>query len=359
MSARSLTAGRDRFASQALRLKKAWLLAAAWVGQSLRPRLGARELTIPDYSSWTRKELQQHVDDLLGDFVSIVRHTTAVETRSQQDRAAAWMAMQFDRWQESGGGLFTMCTAQQFEVEVGRLRVRAQMDIPPYTELLVQGWQGLAFRHPEYMLSRDLQVLCNLSCDAEDLLRSVDWNRAPKWATYASENAQSLNRATIQTCFNLLETFTSGLARSFVMEKPRLGDDQRKKLLDNAKPLRTRVVSVPQLITKNSCDLDTNKPPVSELFGAIKQRRDAIVHCEPGQQESHRGYIKESAFHDVPWTLVQEAIALTTQIIERVWKALHGKDRPTWLPKLGKDGRFARENLRLNPVFPQLGTIQK
>ena len=344
--------GKERLADEALKLKKAWLLAAVWIGtDAFGGKLGPRELLIPAYKTWKRKDLQEHVPKLLEDFVSTMSCFTTVKTRRQQERAAAWMAKHFERWQAAGGGLYAVCTVQQFERDVGPLKVRAAMDLPPYTELLMQGLQSLAFRHPEYHQSRDLQFLFNLAHDAEAMIASVNWNRPPKWAYHGSENAQSLNRATIQTCFNLLESFTSGLARAFELKHPNLDDQTTKRLLDDTKPLRNRIIAVPEIIAGRSCGLDVNKPPISELFGPIKQRRDAFVHCVPGQVP-HRGYVKESAFHDVPFDVVQSAVTLTLEIINCVWRFLHKTERPSWLPTIGSDGRFGRENLRLSPPPP-------
>src|SRR5690606_29134879 len=119
---------------------------------------------------------------------------------------------------------------------------------------------------------------------------------------------------------NLLESFTSGLAHGFVMEHPNLDEGLKKRLLDNSESLQKRVVKIPKLIGDTSSGLDVSKPPMSELFGPIKRRRDAFVHCEPGPQESKRGYVKETAFHDATWDAVQQSVTLTLEIIERVWK---------------------------------------
>ena len=82
MRSSSIVGGKARLADQALRLKKAWLLAVAC--QGLGNRLGSKELTIPAYRSWTRQELQEHVQNLIRDFVSIMRTISPVDTRQPQ-----------------------------------------------------------------------------------------------------------------------------------------------------------------------------------------------------------------------------------------------------------------------------------
>jgi hypothetical protein len=107
---------------------------------------------------------------------------------------------------------------------------------------------------------------------------------------------------------------------------------------------------VPQLITGSDCGLDVNKPPMSVLFGSIKARRDAFVHCEPGPQPSDRGHIKEVLFHQVPGELVEETVDLTFQIIRHLWKHVHNTDGPRWLCDV-RESRVRRMNLRLSPPY--------
>jgi hypothetical protein len=69
------------------------------------------------------------------------------------------MRERFDEWQKVEFGLYSLCTAQEFELECGLLRARAKIEVPPYAELLMQGGaHPVAVRHPEYMLARDLRT---------------------------------------------------------------------------------------------------------------------------------------------------------------------------------------------------------
>ena len=131
------------------------------------------------------------------------------------------------------------------------------------------------------------------------------------------------------------------------MLHPNLDNTTRRILTENRKPLRTRLISVPKAVSLRDCGLDVNKPPIERMFGHVKQRRDAFVHCEPGTQVSAHGYIKEAAFHDVSKDLVVEAIDLTLEIICKIWSSSNGTPRPRWLPEKLPDGRIAGVNLAL------------
>jgi hypothetical protein len=303
-------------------------MAAVWIGGSLR----VEERTIPDYSTWTRRRLLTHVQDLEHDFLDAIEAILLRPKRSELNRVARWFADAFDQWQGQGGGLVTLCTAQAFEESCGLLRAREKIEVPPYAEMLVQGPHGLALRHPEYMLARDLAFLLSIYRNAEQLLAAVDWRRPAEWAKSGSENSQALARAVIQTCFNLMESFVSGLARSYVMTTRDISLELERKLLDNTSPLKKRLLSVPTLIAEIDRGLLEQDPAVRFLFGPIKQRRDAFVHCEPGPAASSRGYVKEAAFHDVSRKVVEDAVTATTEIITTIWRHVHGVAGPRWLP---------------------------
>lgn len=347
----SLTA-RQRLSQRAVQLKKAWILAALMAGYVPR----GSEAIIPDYSSWSRKALEPHVADLESDLREALKHTIASQSRRLQPQALSWLAAHFDRWHKAGFGLLRLSTAQDFESNVGELRARSHLDIPPYAELLIQPGIDVAFRHPEYMLVRDLECLHNLYRDAERLLETVNWSSPPEWAAAASENAQTLARTVMLTCFNLLESFVSGLARAHVMLHSSLDETVTSKLLSTQDALRRRIVSVPRQILGREPLLDLNKPPLSIMFGSLKQYRDSFVHCEPGDRPSAHGYVKEELFHDVSPKLVNEAVLTTQAVIRLVWKAVYGVDGPRWLGLRDSSGQHSRQNLTVAPP-PKHNTV--
>ena len=127
----------------------------------------------------------------------------------------------------------------------------------------------------------------------------------------------------------------------------------RQKLMDlkskNAS-LRKRFLEVPALITGKSTLLDGNKPPFADLFGESKERRDSFVHCEPGPDPTKWGYVKEAHFHDANITTARRTVNLTYEAICTVWKAVTGRDCPTWLKAREASGRFPNVSVRLQPL---------
>ena len=346
----TIETGKQRLADEATRLKKAWITAAIWTGHALED-VARDYLSVPAYESWPRKDLQKEVPLLREDFASLLEQMVEQPDSFVISSAARWMAVQFDRWQQrAGDGPMTVCTAQEFELRFGLLKIRSAIEVPPYAELLWQGPHSLAFRHPEYMLARDLDLLYSLFLDCESLLSRVNWLTQPRWAGGASEGGQALARAVIQTCFNLLESFVSGLARAHLLENPNLPADFQKKLIGHDKSLRQRIIYVPELIKGASCGLTLNTPPLDRLFGSIKHARDSFVHCEPGPQPAERsaGRIKEELFHDVRKELVDETVMLTSQVIRHLWRFLFEREGPRWLSKLKPDA--LKRDLRLTPV---------
>jgi hypothetical protein len=227
--------------------------------------------------------------------------------------------------------------------------VAETLDFPPYTELLLQPGIEVAFRHPEYMLARDLEFLYELYLDTDLLLGRVHTWPAPEWARAGGENLQTLARTVILSCFNLVESFVSGLARSQIIQQPTLDEQTVRRLLSTQEPLKKRVIAIPRAIAGESISLDINKPPFSDLFGEIKNHRDAFVHCEPGPQLSQRGYAKQALFHDVPLKLVQHSVTSTIEVIRLIWGAVHGRPGPRWLHDLDDTGHFGRVNLTVAP----------
>jgi hypothetical protein len=325
-------------------LKKSWLLLAAMHGKH---DLGV-DGRVPDYQHWSRVELQQQVTDLEDDLRDLVgRFALQHAHQITRGKALEWLSERFDAWEAVDRGFFVISTAWEFEQNVVPLQKAYEtLDCPPYAELLLHPAIEVAFRHPEYMLARDLEFLYELCFDTEMLLCGVpNWSSVPKWAEGAGENLQTLARTVILSCFNLVESFVSGLARSHVMLHPTLDEQTVKRLLNNQEPLRKRVTAIPKAIAGESIPLDINKRPFSELFGKIKNHRDAFVHCEPGPQVSERGQLKEALFHDVSFEFAQQSVRSTIEVIRSIWRAVHGRSGPRWLHDLDDTGHFRRVNL--------------
>jgi len=100
------------------------------------------------------------------------------------------------------------------------------MDCPPYAQILLQGFSGAAIRHPEYHLASDLALLYNLFLDME----ALNDEALSQLKVHCSEHSQSLARSVILTCFNLLESFASGLAAAFLINNPNVLEDVVQQL---------------------------------------------------------------------------------------------------------------------------------
>ncbi len=330
-----------RLVHQALKLKKAWLLAAAFIGAG--KQMTEKELIIPNYLAWENKRLKCHIEDLEGDFEHIARRVVLNWKHIMLSSATAWFAERYDPWKEEGFGLFDLGRVHEVEQAVGQLGHRRILDCPPYAQVLFQGFRGEAIRHPEYHLATDLALLYNLFLDAE----AINDEDLRQRRLHCSEHSQSLARSVILTCFNLLESFVSGLAEAFLLENPNAPEEVIKKLEAKDLSLRKRFILFPSLISGHPGLLDDTQPPLQALFGECKQRRDSFVHCEPGPTPTKWGYVKEVRFHDVDFRVVRKTVDLTCEAICLAWKTVHGKDKPTWLPKRDSNERFPRVQVAL------------
>jgi hypothetical protein len=306
-----------------------------------------------------RKALDEEVRSLRADFSDFLDRITVKTRTKQTELRAARFLSQFYEIVIDPPGPMAIGTVQDFAAQLGRIPDAEKLDAPPYTEILMQGFRGMAFRHPEYMLARDVEFLYDAFWQAEDLVRdSMDLRTLPLWHRIAAENVQGLARATILSCFSLLESTVSGLAKAFVMTSPHIRPEVRKQLVDNHKPLLERLLLVPTLITGRPTQLTANSTPLLELFGAIKQRRDAFMHCEPGEHESRPGFRKQERFHDVRAPVVDQSIALTVSVVRTLWRHVHDVEvGPVWLRQLGHRSSY-RRGLRLVPAEELNAAVQ-
>jgi len=337
--------GIQQLSEQAFKLKKTWLLATLMVGHIPQ----GNEAIIPNYTQWGILELKAHLAVLESDIVGTFKTILVSPRKGIRFDAVNWFSTQFDRWQQAGPGLLVLSTALEFENTVGRLFARSHMDIPPYAELLIQPGIELAFRHPEYMLVRDIECVYGLYRDTENLLSTVNWSSPPVWGAAASENAQALGRTTILSCFNLLESFISGLGRAYVMNHPEANEAMKKKLLSTKDSFAKRIILVPRQILDHEPSINPNCPPLSDLLD-LKKFRDSFVHCEPGDQISEHGYVKEKLFHNISPELVEKVVLTTEIVIRTIWKDIYRVDGPRWLPSQGILKQTWRENLTVAPA---------
>jgi len=313
--------------------------------------MGMTELELPDYAEFNRNRLEHEVRALREDFGDCLDKILGKHrTNALEVKAAKFFARSYPDV-VAGKGIFSICNVQEFTYEVGPLPDALTLDAPPYTELLMQGFRGMAFRHPEYMLARDVEFNYDCFWQTEELVRShIEVRRQPNWMSIAVENVQTLARSTILSCFSLLESLVSGLGRAHEMTHRELSAAHRKILLNNHGPLLERLLIVPEVISGYPSSLHRDSLPLSQLFGEIKQRRDAFMHCEPGEQESRGGFVKQERFHSVSAQTVDDAVRLTVQVTQTLWRHVHKTTiGPYWLRQLGNKAVY-RRGLRIIPI---------
>src|SRR5262249_10343597 len=147
----------------ALVLKKAWILAMAWRGC----KVSSEWLSPPNYPAWPIKELKRELEKLEADFSDALKGILLEWKGVQLKRLARWFAAKFDEWNQSNSPIFCVGRVQEVESTLGPLRAERPMEFPPYAEILLQGFESMAVRHPEYHLARDLVLLHSLFRDAE------------------------------------------------------------------------------------------------------------------------------------------------------------------------------------------------
>lgn len=327
-----------RLAAEALQQKKAWVMGIALIGKPVS--LPSGHLDLPSYLDWQIKPLKRHLDDLKRDIDEVGKLLILNGwNASQRNTAVPWLATKYDEWMRSRQPIWEVGRVLEVENAIGKLGIRKRIECPPYAQVLLQAFFGAAIRHPEYHLAHDLALLNNLFLDAEAIADEHLRNKRP----HSNENSQSLARSVILTCYNLLESFVSGIVTEFVIHNPHAPQETLKRLQKpKDRSLKVRFEEVPALITGVEDVMAPFKNVLSALFGEYQKRRNAFVHCEPGPVTA-----KEAFFHETDAKVVRETISLTISAIRSAWKVVHKTEGPRWLPDPDTKGRFASIEARL------------
>ena len=341
-------------ANEAIQLKAAFLLGVALTGNDMG--LAQRDLLVPDFRAFSKSDLRRIIRDLRHETSKVGRRIFRDWNRIPFKTAVHWMVEKRRLWIASGQPIWELGRVSEVEAVMGPLAFREAMECPPYAQVVLQGFVGAAIRHPEYHLARDLALHVNLLLDAENIDQDLSRRGLPR----SSEVSQSLARSVILACYNLLESFTSGLVAASRVEQPNLPAEIRHKLEEPDKKrqsLKCRFEDVPALITGRPDAMSEYRATVLEpLFSQHKWRRDAFVHCEPGPSPSRYGTVKEELFHDTDLSVVRETVQLTIQAICASWKQVYGSPGPRWLPMPDERGRFPKIAVRLvDPILPKAG----
>ncbi|BDC51598.1 hypothetical protein F183_A39130 [Bryobacterales bacterium F-183] len=262
------------------------------------------------------------------------------ETTKQVEIAKDVFSGMFDDWRRSAFGRKSLGRLHEVESKLGfTLEATAAMDLPPYTELLGQQREfPIAFRHPEYMLSRDVEALYSIFHQSEALIEKIDWRVASERAGAASEWNISLARSTIVSCINLVESFVSGLAVGCLMRNPsHLATSHQKELEALETSLDKRILRVPAIVSDGRFELKKNDDLYIKFIDK-KRRRNAFAHCSPGTNPDRHGIVKEFLLHDVDRIQVDETVLIVHRLITTIFQGVYGKSGPYWLYKLDITG---------------------
>lgn len=339
----------QRLANELETLTKAYLLALAICGPAADsdpgPVLNADSSLLVDKSA-----MRSRINGLRERFGAVAEKLFLDWKPTDLEKAVAWLAPRFDAWRAEKMGIFNLCRVFEFEEALGTLGFKRVMDCPPYAQMVLQGFAaGAGIRFPEYHAATDLALAYDLYLDSEAIIEDLRVKQLPR----SSEYSQSLGRIAILSCFNLLETFVSGLAADYLMRHPEAPAEKVKLLQHNNPTLKERFRNVPAAILDNPNWMDFDKPPYEPLFGEYSRRRNSFVHCEPHLERNAARQFKERHFHDINLVTVRAAVDLTLEAICATWKSVHGRERPSWLPKKDASGRFPLINVALTSASPQ------
>jgi hypothetical protein len=333
----------DLLVQEATRLEKARLMMVALLGRSMF-ECDDGDFSVSDYSKSNYKSIKHRIADLKNDLNSAGQIALFHWDSHDLEKIIAWLAPRYDEMRNAFPNAFCIGRVSEVEQAIGLLGHRRVMDCPPYAQVLLQGFEGVGIRHPEYHLASDIALLYNLFLDAEQL------------STNHSEHRQSLGRSVMLTCFNLLEAFITGLAAAFAYENPQAPRDTIQQLKGIGRDglyldlrLDQKFELFPTLIVGKS-GWNITQPPFPELFARVKVQRNAMTHPSMPFQPADKPRIQnESRFHDITLDGVREVVDLTSEAICRVWQFVHGKPKPSWLRQRQEDGRFPHVKFKLAP----------
>ncbi len=262
--------------------------------------------------------------------------------RLDSEEAQLWLLGHCREWEKTDFGIYTLGRVADVESVLGPLRHREIMTLPSYAFVVLQGFvAGAGIRHAEYHLAKDLILNYQLFADCDSLMA--------RDLSISDEARQSLGRTVILTCFNLIEAFVSGLATEHLHMNPDITTQERKPFEETMTPLRKRFLLLPGMTRQDKAPMVETDSMV-ELFEYVKPRRDAFVHCSPGDVPTRQGIIKDETFHEITMQLVDKAVDCTLTSIDEAWRHSTGSTiPPSWLPKRLLDRSLGKTEVRLVP----------
>jgi hypothetical protein len=342
-----MKAGRRREALEIVRYKKAALVGRLMLGELDGPM---ESISVEQFVDKPRKELISERDalraSLRGEIAKFCRNNfVRVEPED--------LVKLYDVLFEHRSEWFLPLT--EFEREFGRLKPGALKGAPLHCTVRLSPW-GLQTEFPEHHLIRDLAVTLNEAIEIEEHsltpYRTKSWQQQKEQST-RPEIADLIRRrnanlrASVLSCFNLIEAYVNGLAWNYVQTHDISGmtEKNRNVLTESEKFVNIidKLIKIPVLTTgREPGPLHQTRDPLKSFIEIVKPHRDAIVHASPfAAAQKFGGYDKLSKLYDLSLGTVRTAVEVTITLIKTLHQFVDGtSELPPWFLARDAEGRF-------------------
>ncbi|AGA89260.1 hypothetical protein Thimo_0397 [Thioflavicoccus mobilis 8321] len=225
----------------------------------------------------------------------------------------------------------------EFERKHGKINPEALKGAPPHLTVSISLW-GLKFRFPEDLIAKDIAAALQLTRIAQQTLRPFHSLPQSSISERTSEfvpsirNLEFAQRATVLSCFNLLEAYLNGLAWDYCRSNSleHLSKRKAKLLQDTASAsIRDKVDNYPWIISgKAEVPLEGR----TEFLEQVKPFRDSLVHPSPfTAPEKFGGYQKLQKFYELDEGVMKLAVVSCLSLIASINHVVTGLEGfPEW-----------------------------
>lgn len=339
--------GREREAAEIVRNKRAAAVGRLLLGELDGPM---DPVFVEQFSGWPRKELKSEREAirrlLRGEIDKFCRDNF-------QDIKPEDLARLYEPLFERGSTWYLPLS--DFVRDFGRFKPGVLKGAPLHATIHISPW-GLQTDFPEHHLMRDLAVSFNEAVEIEERrlksYRSRTWREAKEQRTRGEiadliRRSEANQRASVLSCFNLIEAYINGLAWDYVHahDASGLSKDNRNVLTESERPVNIidKLVKIPRLVAERDMGtLHQTRDPLKSFIEVVKPYRDAIVHASPfAAPEKFGGYDKLRKLYDLNLPTVRRAVDITLTVIGEIHRFVGGDgDLPAWVLLRGDDGSF-------------------
>lgn len=232
----------------------------------------------------------------------------------------------------------------EFEQRFARLRPSVLKGHPKHVTVVISLW-GLQFKSPEEMIAKDLIEGLYTIRETQKALKEYEgrshWSiQQDRERVSALIRKQEFGvRATIVSCFNLIEGYLNGLAWDYVQTNGTAGlSNNRKKLLEDASSVSTRekLFKYPEAVTGRQL-WEPSEPQLQEFADTLKPYRDALVHPSPFSVPARfGGHDKLRLFYRADAVTATRTVIALVDIVKRIHGHVYGTNThmPEWIREL-------------------------